>query len=211
MKVYGHPMSTCTRKVLTVLAEKGHEAQLVLVDLLKGEHKQPAHMGRHPFGVIPVLEEADGFSLYESRAISRYLDKTLSGPALTPAEPRALGLMEQFISVEHSYFSPVAMKIARENIIKKLHGAPPDQAIVDQARADMSKPFEVLDAALSQRPFLAGDSFSLADVMYMPYLEVLGMAGSSDLIARHKHVAAWWERIRGRPSWQKVARPPPAH
>ncbi|WP_338869729.1 glutathione S-transferase N-terminal domain-containing protein [Myxococcus stipitatus] len=56
MKVHGHPMSTCTRKVLTTLAEKGHEATFVLVDLAKGEQKSPAHLARQPFGVVPVLE-----------------------------------------------------------------------------------------------------------------------------------------------------------
>ena len=54
MKVFGHPMSTCTRKVLTVLAEKGQKFDFVLVDLSKGEHKQAEHLDRQPFGVVPA-------------------------------------------------------------------------------------------------------------------------------------------------------------
>src|SRR4051812_8670664 len=83
MKIYGHPMSTCTRKVLTTLVEKSHEPELVVVDFATGEHKKPAHMSRQPFGQIPTLEDG-GFTLYESRAMMRYIDETKSGPKLTP-------------------------------------------------------------------------------------------------------------------------------
>src|SRR5262245_37977023 len=109
MKIYGHPMSTCTRKVLTVLAEKGHEAEFVLVDLLKGEQKQPDHLARQPFGVVPVLDD-NGFRIYESRAIIRYLDEKLGGTSLTPTDMVGRALMNQWMSVEQSYLAPPAVK-----------------------------------------------------------------------------------------------------
>jgi glutathione S-transferase len=52
MKVYGNPASTCTRKVLTVFAEKGVEPEFVTIDFAKGEHKSPEHMARQPFGQV---------------------------------------------------------------------------------------------------------------------------------------------------------------
>ncbi len=201
MKLYGHPMSTCTRKVLTTLAEKGHEAQFVVVDLMKGEQKHPEHLARHPFGVVPVLEEDDGSRLYESRAIIRYLDRKLPGPSLTPTDPLAYGRMEQFISVESSYFSPPAMKIVMKALMKR---DTPD-SIIEQSRKDLEKPLEVIDAVLSKQQFLAGDSFSLAEVTWLPYLEYLHVAGEGALLGRYKNVSAWWERISTRPSWRKAA------
>jgi glutathione S-transferase len=87
MKLHGHPLSSCTRKVLLTAAEKDARIDLVPVDLFTGEHKQPAHLARHPFGVVPVLDDA-GFVLYESRAIVRYLDARLAGPPLVPADLR---------------------------------------------------------------------------------------------------------------------------
>jgi glutathione S-transferase len=200
MKLYGHPMSTCTRKVLTTLAEKGHEAQFVVVDLMKGEQKHPEHLARHPFGVVPVLEEDDGSRLYESRAIIRYLDRKLSGPSLTPADPLAYGRMEQFISVESSYFSGPAMKIVMKALMKR---DTPD-SVIEQSRKDLEKPLEVIDAVLAKQQFLAGDSFSLAEVTWLPYLEYLHVAGEGALLGRYKNVSAWWERISTRPSWRKA-------
>lgn len=201
MKVYGHPMSTCTRKVLTVLAEKGREAELVVIDLMKGEQKHPSHVARQPFGVVPVLEDNDGFQVYESRAIIRYLDRTLPGNSLTPVDPKAFARMEQFISVEQSYFTPAAMKVIWERVFK----GGGDDAIVAQGREGLKKPFETVDAVLSQQQFLAGNAFSLADVSWAPYMEYLVAAGEQGFIGQYKNVAAWWERVASRPSWKKAA------
>ncbi len=107
MKVYGHPMSTCTRKVLTTLIETGTPFDVVLIDFAKGEHKQEAHLARQPFGQVPVLDD-DGFELYESRAICRYLDEKANGP-LRPGDARGRARMEPWISIVMCDFSPAAM------------------------------------------------------------------------------------------------------
>ena len=86
-----------------LLEERQAKAELVVVDVMKGEHKEPAHLARQPFGQIPAFEDGD-LRLYESRAILRYLDETLPGTPLTPKDPKGRALMEQWISVETSTF-----------------------------------------------------------------------------------------------------------
>jgi glutathione S-transferase len=204
MKLYGHPASTCARKVLLTLAEKGHEAEFVLVDLMKGEHKQPAFLAKQPFGVIPVLEDGD-FSLYESRAIIRYLDDKLAGPSLTPRDAKERARMEQYTSIEYSYFSPAAMKIVMNVIFKKMMGQEPDMAAVAQGKADTAKALDIVEKDLVGREFLAGNSFSLADVTWMPYVQYVFAAGEGALITDRPNVGAWWKRVSSRPTWQKIA------
>ncbi|QSQ18003.1 glutathione S-transferase family protein [Myxococcus landrumensis] len=204
MKVYGHPMSTCTRKVLTTLAEKGHEAEFVLVDLMKGEQKLPAHLARQPFGVVPAFEADDGTLLYESRAIIRYLDRVLSGGSLTPSQSKSYGLMEQFIGVEQSYFSPAAMKIVMVELFHRGEGSEAAARVAD-GRQGVEKAFSVIEPVLGRQQFLAGDAFSLADVTWMPYLGYLGATSAKDLVGKYPNVSAWWNRISARPSWRKVA------
>ncbi|WP_404365063.1 glutathione S-transferase family protein [Corallococcus coralloides] len=199
MKLYGNPMSTCTRKVLTVLAEKGHQAEFVNIDLMKHEQKTPEHIARHPFGVVPALELDDGFIMYESRAIARFLDRTLPGPSLTPADPKAYALMEQFIGVEQSYFSNQAMKI----VMERFRGTNNEENIA-KGREGMKRPLEVLDAALANRPFLAGNDFTLAEVCFAPYMEYLFAMGEKDTVAPYKNVMAWWDRVSNRPSVKKA-------
>jgi glutathione S-transferase len=204
MKVFGHPMSTCTRKVLTTLAEKGQPAEFVMVDIMKGEHKQPAHLARQPFGVVPVFEDDDGFQVYESRAIIRYLDGRLQGTALTPGNHRDRGRMEQWISVEHSYFTPTAMKIIYQVLFYPMSGKGTDQAVVDAARGELSRVLDVVEKNVADKPFLAGETFSLADICYMPYVEYLFAGQQGDLITARPGLAGWWERVSSRPSWKKA-------
>ncbi|WP_437729855.1 glutathione S-transferase family protein [Sorangium sp. So ce1335] len=204
MKLYGHPMSTCTRKVMTVLAEKGHEAQFVLVDLVKGEQKAPEHLARNPFGVIPALEDED-FTLYESRAIIRYLDQKLPGAPLTPTELRARALMDQWLSVEQSYLSDPAIKILYQRVIHPMRGQQGDESVVEASKGQIARTLDVADRALAGQEYLAGSSFSLADISWMPYLQCLVISKVGELITDRPNVAAWWKRISARPSWVKVS------
>jgi glutathione S-transferase len=80
------------------------EFDLQFVNLQKGEHKQPAHLARQPFGLVPAID-ANGFLLYESRAIMRYINDT-RGNKLVPADPKAKAMMEQWLSLEQGTFSP---------------------------------------------------------------------------------------------------------
>jgi glutathione S-transferase len=200
MKVYGHPASTCTRKVLCALAEKGVDFEFIMVDIMKGEQKSPEYLARQPFGVVPVLED-DGFVLYESRAILRYLDAKLGG--LAPTDPKERGVMEQWISVEQSYFSPPAMKAILEVFFAPMKGTTPDQDVIAKGKADASKALDVLDRALAGKEWIAG-SFSIAEITYAPYIQYLFDTGAGDIVKERANVAAWWNRISERKSWQRA-------
>lgn len=204
MKVYGHPMSTCTRKVLTTLAEKGQDFEMVMVDIMKGEHKHPDYLARHPFGVIPVLED-DDFSLYESRAIIRYLDAKLGGTKLVPEDLKARAMMEQWISVEQSYMSSKAMVIIMNNMFGPMMGKSPDTAAVNTAKESLSHTFDVADKALAKQDFFGGKTFSLADISWMPYVQYLFGAKEGEMVTGRQNLGAWWKRVSERPSWAKVA------
>ena len=202
MKLYGNPLSTCTRKVLTVFAEKNAKFDFVVLDFMKGEHKSPEHLARQPFGVVPSFED-NGFALYESRAICRYLDEALDGQKLSPATAKDRGMMEQWISVEQSYFTPAAMKILYQTLFAQMFGRAGDEAILKEGRDAIAKPAAVLDKHLSAgSDYLVGSQFTLADICYLPYIEYLFAAKQGDVITDHKHLAAWWSRCSERKSWQ---------
>ncbi len=203
MKLYGHPMSTCTRKVLATLYEKNAPFDLVPIDLSSGSHKRAEHLARQPFGQIPAIEDGD-FQLYESRAIIRYLDQVLPGASLAPSDPRGRALMEQWISVETSNFTPHAMAIIYQLHFGPMRGHAPDAAKVEEGRTKLATAVAVLDRQLARGPHLLGEAFSLADICYMPYVEYLSQTSAKDAVLDHPHVGAWWRRVSDRPSWQKV-------
>jgi len=200
LKLFGHPMSTCTRKVLTVLAEKNAPHEFILVDLMKGEHKQPAHLARQPFGVVPAIEDGE-LSLFESRAIIRYLDAKLPGVSLTPSNIVERARMDQWMLVEQCYFSSASLKIS----MQKLMSPNPDAEIMKAGRVGVVTALDQADQWLAKNSYFAGTSFSLADISWMPYVEYLFAAEAGDLITSREHVKGWWDRVSPRASWQKVS------
>jgi glutathione S-transferase len=98
LKLYGVAASTCTKRVLTTLVEKNVPYELVTINVAGAEHKGPEHLKRQPFGKVPALED-DGFIVFESRAICKYIAKKYAGQGtkLIPEDGdlKGYGLFEQ--------------------------------------------------------------------------------------------------------------------
>lgn len=199
MKVFGHPMSTCTRKVLMTLAETHTPHEFVLVDFAKGEHKQPAHMARQPFGQVPAIED-DGVELYESRAICRYINDKVNGP-LVPRDLVERARMEQWISVETSNFTGPVMKFVYQHIFHREQSP----EVLATAATQLEHALGVMEAQLAGHPFIAGATFSLADICFMPYVEYAMATPAKAHFAKFPHVTAWWNKVSEMPSWRKIA------
>jgi glutathione S-transferase len=204
MKLYGHPWSIHTRKALMTIAEKGARVPLTLVMLPKGEHKQPEFLRMHPFGKVPVLDD-EGYVLYETRAINAYLDARLEGPALTPLDAKTRARMEQWIHVANAYFTPLAGPMLVELLFRKYLGGDQNRAAIDQGRKGIGATFDVLDKHLSTAPYLAGDSLTLADIYWLPYLDYLVAIGEGAPIEERKHMHAWAKKLLERATWREIA------
>lgn len=198
MKIYGNPRSTCTRKVLMTLAETNTPHEFVMVDFMKGEHKQPAHMARQPWGKVPTIDD-DGFTMYESRAICRYINDKVGGK-LVPTDLRARAVMDQWTSIEYSYFTTPTMKFVFHQVFQQ----PQEPKTLEAAQKDLEHTVPVLDAHLAKNAYFAGADFSLADLNYMPYVEYGMMTPAKDVYGKHAHFMAWWNRVSERPTWRKV-------
>jgi glutathione S-transferase len=199
LKIFGHPASTCTRKVLMTLAETKTPYEFVTVDFVTQEHKKEPHLTRQPFGQIPAIDD-DGFAFYESRAICRYINERSKG-GLVPADIKGRALMEQWISIETSNFTPSAMKFIYHDVFKR----PQEPAVLEAAGKSVDNTLRVMDARLGESPFLAGPQFSLGDVCFMPYFEYSMLTPVKGMVAKFPHVSAWWNKVSERSTWQKTA------
>jgi glutathione S-transferase len=199
MKIYGDPLSTNTRKVLTTLAELELPHELVHVDFAKAEHKGEAHVRRQPFGQMPALDD-DGFELYETHAMCRYLDARAGG-RLMPSDLRGRARVDQWMSIESANFSAHAMKFVYHYL---LH-VEQDANVLAHATQAFDKAVGILAKELASKPFIAGDNFTLADICYMPYFEYALLTPAQKDIAKYPSVLTWWSKVSGRPSWRKVS------
>ena len=201
MKIFGNPMSTCTRRVMMALHEKQAKFDFVSIDFAKGEHKGPENMARQPFGQIPSMTDGD-FTLFESRAMLRYIDETVAGQSLTPKDPKVRAHMEQWVSVEMSDFNPGVAAIVFEEVFQPMFGGKADASKVEDAKKKIESCLPVLDKHLAKGPHFVGDQFTLADICYMPYTEYAMNTSAKDLLMGHKNFAAWWKRVSERAAWK---------
>jgi glutathione S-transferase len=177
-----------------------------------GALRAPEHLARHPFGRVPVLEH-DGFMLYETQAILRYLDRVLPQPALTPADPKRAARMDQVMNVNDWYlFHDVGNVIIFHRVVgPRVMGRAPDEAAIAAAMPKALTVFNELAHLLGDMPFFAGDAVSLADLMVAPAVEFFKLTPEwSDLGAPHANLVAWLTRMQERPSmktttWERVS------
>src|SRR3984957_20120631 len=162
--VHSIPGSPFGRAVLATLEEKS--ASYRLAPLSPGAHRSAEHLARHPFGRVPVLEHG-GFSLYETQAILRYLDRTLPSPALTPDDPHAAARMDQLMNVNDWYlFQGVGNVIGFHRIVApKLMGLAPDEAAIVAAMPKAHFVFDGLARELGEADYFGDHSPTLADIM----------------------------------------------
>jgi len=189
--IYGAFYSTCSQKVVCACYELGVPFELVHVDLKKGEQKSVKHIGRQPFGKVPALDD-QGFMLYESVAICRYLDEK-SGYKLVPRDPKEMALVEEWISNLFSYYDDNIFKIAGQRIFNQMRGLGPDEAVIKQAVAQLNNVLPILDNHLQNNHFIGGKHFSLADVLALPYFQSLSHTPEGQkFFADYKYINAWF-------------------
>jgi glutathione S-transferase len=207
--VHTIPGSPFARAVLATLEEKG--APYRVAPVAPGTLRSPEHLARHPFGRMPVLEH-NGFSLYETQAILRYLDRVLPAPALTPADPKRAARMDQAMNVNDWYLFPgVANVIVFHRVVgPRLMGLTPDEAAIEAAMPKARVVFAELARLLGEQSYFAGDALSLADLSVAPQIGFFTETPEwAELGAPHKNLVAWLARMEARPSmkattWERV-------
>ncbi|KAJ7759649.1 glutathione S-transferase [Mycena metata] len=203
LKLHGSKLATCTRRVGTVLHELKVPFELVEVDLFKGEQKTPEYLEKQPFGQIPYIDD-NGFILYETRAICRYIAAKHPESGLIPAEPKAHAVFEQAAAAEAANFDPSASKAGLEYFKQKCFGMTPDQTLVDTELAALEKKLDAYEVILSKHRYVAGDTLTLADLFHLPYAWLVTLGGS-DIMTRRPNVARWYQELISRPSWLAFA------
>ncbi|KAJ7124605.1 glutathione S-transferase [Mycena crocata] len=199
LKLFGMRYSSCTWRVATVLSELKVPFELIEIDGKNGEHKTPAHLAKQPFGQIPYIDD-DGFILYESRAICRYIAAKHPESGLIPADPKAHALFEQAASAELMNFEPSASKIVYELVMKPLFGVPNNPKQAEVPLAVLNHKLDAYDVILSKQRYIAGETLTLADLFHLPYAALL-VKGGSDIMTRKPNVARWYNELVTRLCW----------
>jgi glutathione S-transferase len=231
LELYHNNISVCAQKVRLVLAEKklawtGHH-----VNLRAGEQTRPEFLKLNPKAVVPVLVH-DGAVVVESTVICEYLDEAFPDPPLKPKSLVDRARMRVWAKVPddgiHVHCASVSFAAAfarqlqsgfdAKGLEERLRSMP-DQARAARQRLVIERGFDApfvrdavrafdkmlgdMEKALADRPWLAGDAYSLAEACITPYVERLHRLGLAPMWeAGRPRTAEWFARIRARPSYK---------
>jgi glutathione S-transferase len=207
--LFGAPYSVYVRSVRLALAEKGVPYRLVEVDVFAPGGPPAEYLAqRHPFGRIPAFEH-DGFRLYETGAIARYVDEAFVGPRLQPSDPRDRARMNQIISVLDNYaYRTLVWDIFVERVRAPAQGRQSDEARIAAALPKAQSCLAALTDLMGENSFLAGHHLTLADLHAAPMLIYFRMAvEGAALLGEAPALAAWLGRMEWRDSHHATRSP----
>lgn len=200
MKLFDGGRAPNPRRVRVFLAEKGIEVPIVPVDMGQMEHRSADITRRNPLQRLPVLELDDGTVLTESVAICRYFEELQPEPALFGRGALGRAKVEMWNRrMELNFLGCVAAAFRHLHPAMKEWEVP---QIADWGEANKPKALEflrLLDGELSDREFIAGDAYSIADItglIGVQFMKPARIAMPDDL----PNVARWYAAVSSRPS-----------
>jgi len=230
IELYHNDMSVCAAKVRSVLAEKRLEWKGVHLDLRAGETQKPEYLKLNPNAVVPTLVH-DGRVIIESTVICEYLDDAfpqngLKGDPVERARMRlwtkqldeglhiAVGNLSLCIAFRHQH-----LKKTPQELKAYLDGIPSAETRERRRKAielGMDSPtflpslhkwndaLQSMESSLGENGWLAGSTYSLADIGYVPYMIRLEHLGLEALWRERPRVARWRQRLFERPSYKEA-------
>jgi len=202
MKLYMHPISTVARPVMFFAADEGIKLETQMVDLMKGEHLQPAYAAVNPSCQVPTLEDGD-FRLTECSAILKYL-ADVKGSAAYPKELKARARVNELMDwLNTGFYRSFGYGLCYGQILDnyKNPDANGQKANLEMAKKQAEKFFSVLDKNILGKgnTYLAGDAITIADYF------ASGLVSLGDVIgckfSAYPNVVRWYNKMKARPNW----------
>ncbi|HEV8015153.1 MAG TPA: glutathione S-transferase family protein [Stellaceae bacterium] len=228
LELYHSINSVCAQKVRIALHEKQIEAREHDMTL-QGDQFDPAYLKLNPNAVVPTLVH-DGRPVIESSVILYYLDEAFPQVPLMPTDPHDRATARLFNKLIDEYVHTACMTLSFATCFRARMAAMSEAAREEefakapsQKRSDIKRDVTArglqshyaieavaahekllawMDEALARGEFLAGNAYSLADIGVLPYILRLELVKLERMWAQRPRVAAWWARVRARPSTQ---------
>ena len=190
--LHGYRYSVYTRVARLALLSKEVEHRTIEVNPFA--ELSEAYLRLHPFGRVPVLTHG-AFRLFETGAITRYVDRAFTGPALQPESAEALARMDQVISAIDAYaYWPMVRQVSSHAFFRPFFGEESSREEVDAGLEASRKVLSFLDGVAAEGDILTGRDITLADCHLAPIMDYFVRAeeGKAALSA-HPALQRWWD------------------
>ncbi|NVM79535.1 glutathione S-transferase [Duganella sp. SG902] len=201
MRLYYHPASTCSRRVMLAAIHMGTPLELTEVNLMSEEDRRRL-VALNPNNKVPVLQDGD-FTLWESCAIMQYLADRTHGQTLYPDNIIARADINRWMLWSAQHFAPALGVIVYENIWKGLIGnGGADPAEIDRASRLVAQFAAVLEQHLAGRDWIVGERLTLADFAIAAPLTYIEQAKLP--VTHYPKLMAWLARVSELDAWKQT-------
>lgn len=199
LTLYGLNSSVYTQIALLVLEEKGVDYTFEKVDIFNKSKPPSSYLQRNPFARIPMLSEGD-LNVYETTAITRYIDEAYSGPSLQPQDIELRAKMNQCISLLDAYaYRSMIWPIFVERVSIPQSGGKPNETAIAEALPVAKIVVSELERMLGDQAYLAGPELTLADLHAVPMLMYFYQTQEGlSLLSTTDRLYQWFKKIQGR-------------
>lgn len=196
VQLHGYRYSVYNRIARLALLLKGVAHETIEVDPFA--EPPEGYLKLHPFGRVPVLTHG-AFTLFETGAITRYVDRAFEGAPLQPEGAAALARMDQAIGAIDAYgYWPMVRQVASHGFFRALLGEPSSLEQVEAGLDASRKVLAFLDGVAAEGLVLNGRDLTLADCHLAPMMDYFVRAGAGKAaLAPHRALQGWWDRVSG--------------
>ncbi|HSZ22209.1 MAG TPA: glutathione S-transferase [Candidatus Sulfotelmatobacter sp.] len=200
MKIYEDARAPNPRRLRIFVAEKGLKIPTEQVDIFARKNRTPEMLAKNPAGGLPFVELDDGSHLAESVAICRYLEGLHPEPNLMGKDNREQAFIEMWNRrMELNLFAPVARAFQHTSeIFKPILKQFPEYG--ETQREITRLQLQWLDAQIGNKPFIAGDRFTVADITALVAVDFGAQLAGVQLDPSLKNLARWHQSVSSRPS-----------
>ncbi|MBL8013933.1 MAG: glutathione S-transferase family protein [Candidatus Omnitrophica bacterium] len=192
LKIYGSDLSSPANKIRFVANYLGIKYDYILVKLREGEHQKPEFLRINPIGKIPAIDD-DGFCLFESNAICRYLaDKQQSN--IYPKSLKERAITDSWIDFGSMHVGVAVSKVVYNRIFAPIRKVEIDERSIKEGLEFLARFLPIVDRQLSANNYLMGNSITLADFNMLALLDPVEMAQID--ITTYKNICVWRENLR---------------
>jgi glutathione S-transferase len=200
MKIYDFAFAPNPRRLRIFVAENGLKIPIEQVDIFTGQNRTPEMLAKNPAGGLPVMELDDGTHMAESVAICRYLEGLHPEPNMMGKNSREQAEIEMWNRrVELGLFSAAGRAFQHTNELFKArlkqfpeYGETQREAVTQQ--------LQWLDAQIGNKPFIAGDRFTIADITAEVAVDFAAQAAGVTADPALKNLGRWYKSVSSRPS-----------
>jgi glutathione S-transferase len=197
--LYDGQASANARKVRLLAAELGIPLERRPINFQKGELRAPEYVAKNPNAKIPTIDD-DGFVLWESAAILKYLAAKRPERGFAPVDPKAQAEIDRWLFWFTAHVEPWLYQLVVERRVKPFLGQPGnDPSLVRESEAALARFLPILDAQLDGKEHVLGQ-LSVVDFAAAPWLEAAPMLGVA--LEPYPRVQAWLARMQARPYWK---------